>query len=156
MPADAKTNVHTIALVGFPLDVFRSSRQHTEALLREFAFIVDGGGDNTDLPRQLLETVERVRARARGLNTAAASVVESAMARGDATVDFDFVIPATMAAGAREFLTLLDQVDVYCASGDLLTLATSPELRRFREWYLGEIAAQIEGRAPVAWRDFAG
>ena len=154
MPADAKTELHTIAIVGFPLEVFSSSRQHTEALLREFAFVVDGGGDNTDLPRQLLEVVERVRAQAAGLNAAAAGVVEAALARGDETVDFELIIPASFAAGAREFTVLLDQVDAYCMAGELLTLASPPEIRQFRRWYLGEIARQTEGRAPTAWRDY--
>ncbi len=146
--------MRTIALLGFPLDVFRRSRQHTEALLREFAFLVDGGGDNADLPRQLLDTVKRVRTRAAGLNTGAANVLESALARGDETIDFEIFVPLSIAKGANEFSGLLDRVDAYCEDGHLLTLATSPELQRFRHWYLGEITAQVDGCAPVAWSDF--
>jgi hypothetical protein len=157
MTADAKTDLRTVAFRGFPLAIFMQSRQHTEALLREFAFVVDGGGDNTELPRQLLQTVERVRAQASGLNTGAERNIEEAIQRGDETVDFDLVVPARIAAGAREFAALLDQVDAYCRAGDLLSLASPPELRQFREWYLGEIAGQIiEGRAPTLWCDFAG
>jgi hypothetical protein len=154
MPADAKTELRTVAFRGFPLPVFMQSRQHTEALLREFAFVVDGGGDNTEIPRQLLRTVERVRAQASGLNTGAERAIEEAFQRGDETVDFELIVPAGIASGAREFDALLDDVDAYCRAGDLLTLASSPELRRFRQWYVGEIAGQIEGRSPTAWRDF--
>ncbi len=156
MAADAKADLRTIAFVGFPLDLFARGRQHNEALLREFAFIVDGGGDNTELPRQLLEVVERVRARAAGLNAGALAMVENALARGDETGNFEFVIPASIASSTREFASLLDQVDAYCAAGDLLTLAAPPDLRRFRDWYLGEIIGQVEGRAPIAWCDYTG
>jgi hypothetical protein len=156
MASDAKTDLRTIALVGFPLDLFARARQHNEALLREFAFLVDGGGDNTDIPRQLLDVVGRVRVRAAGLNAGALAMVETAMARGDETGDFEFVIPVSIAASTREFASLLDQVDAYCAAGDLLTLAAPPELRRFRDWYLGEITGQVEGRPPIAWCDYTG
>jgi hypothetical protein len=155
MAADAKTDLRTVAFRGFPLAIFMQSRQHTEALLREFAFVVDGGGDNTELPRQLLQIVERVRASAAGLNTGAQRNIEEALQRGHETVDFELLVPARLAAGAREFDALLDQVDDYCRAGDLLSLASSQELRRFRQWYLSEIAGQIEGRAPTMWRDFA-
>jgi hypothetical protein len=153
--ADPTTELRTVSLVGFPLDVFMRSRQHSEALLREFAFVVDGGGDNTELPRQLLTIVTRVRARAAGLNTGAERLIETAIARGESTVDFDLVIPARIAAGAREFETLLEEVDAYCRSGELLTLASTPELQLFRRWYLREIASQAEGRPPTPWSVFA-
>ena len=144
----------TVVLRSFPLDVFSEARNHSEALLREFAFIVDGGGDNTELPRRLLDIVNRVRARGAGLNPGAERAIEGARDRGDKSVDFELVVPARMAAGAMEFAALLDEIDDYCQSGELLTLATPPEIREFRRWYLHEMARQADGDAPTSWPEW--
>ena len=144
----------TVVLRAFPLDVFDDARRHSEALLREFAFIVDGGGDNTELPRRLLDIVNRVRARAAGLNSGAERAIESARDRGDTTVDFELLVPVRMAAGASEFAALLDEIDQYCRSGALLTLATPRETREFRRWYLHEMAEQLKGAAPTSWPEW--
>jgi hypothetical protein len=144
----------TVVLRAFPLDVFREARNHSEGVLREFAFIVDGGGDNTELPRRLLDIVNRVRARGAGLNTGAERAIESARDRGDKSVDFELVVPVRMAAGATEFADLLDEVDKYCQSGELLTLATTPEIREFRRWYLHEMAHQLQGEPPTSWPEW--
>ncbi|HTL85902.1 MAG TPA: hypothetical protein VL856_12010 [Acidimicrobiia bacterium] len=144
----------TVLLRGFPLDVFRDARRHSEGVLREFAFIVDGGGDNTELPRRLLDIVTRVRARSAGLNAGAERALEGARDRGDKSVDFELLVPLRMAAGATEFADLLDAVDEYCQSGQLLTLATPPEIRDFRRWYLHELAHQVEGEPPTSWPEW--
>jgi hypothetical protein len=143
----------TVEIRGFPLALWEVSRGHIEALLREFAFIADGGGDNAELPHRLLDIVENVRIRAGGLNAQAERSIEEATARGDADLDFDVLVPAGIARGAPRFAALLDEVDEYCRAGDLLTLATPPDVRAFQLWYIGEFARQVDGGAPLAWRD---
>jgi hypothetical protein len=148
------TDVTTILLRSFPLDVFRDARTHSEALLRELAFIVDGGGDNAELPRRLLDIVSRVRARGAGLNPGAERAIEGARDRGDKSVDVELRVPARIAAGATEFAALLDEIDEYCQSGELLTLATPPETREFRRWYLHEMAHQLDGEPATPWPEW--
>src|SRR5438105_12060952 len=126
---DATADLRTVSFRGFPVDIFKRSRRHAEALLREFAIIVDGGGDNTELPRRLLDILDRVRARGSGLNAVAERALEQAVERKAPTVDFDLVVPARIARGAPEFARLLEEVDEYCRSGDLLTLETPPQVR---------------------------
>jgi hypothetical protein len=142
----------TVAIRGFPIDVHLASQQHGEALLREFAFIVRGGGDQSELPKRLLDVVEAVQARLGGLNAHADRVIEDAIARGDAEVQFDVVVPADVARAAPEFAALLDEVDAYCRNGELLTLETPAEVRDFRRWYVGEFPRQLDGEAPLSWR----
>jgi hypothetical protein len=51
---------------------------------------------------------------------------------------------------------MLDEADEFCRQGKhLLTLATPPDLRRYRQWFLGEFVAQIGGRPPTPWPLFA-
>jgi hypothetical protein len=144
-----------VAIRGFPLAVWERARRHTEALLREFAIIADGGGDNAELPQRLLDILGHVRVRAGGLNAQAERSIEDATARGDTEVDFDVRVPASIARGARGFSALIDEVDAYCRAGDRLTLATPPEVRKFQLWYIGEFARQVEGAPPLSWREAA-
>ncbi|MEP6696234.1 MAG: hypothetical protein ABJA34_05055 [Pseudonocardiales bacterium] len=56
----------------------------------------------------------------------------------------------------REF-TLIDEADNYCRQGGtLLTLATPPEVKVLRHWYLGEFLRQGSGSPPIPWPVFIG
>jgi hypothetical protein len=155
MTGGAPTELKTVVIRGFPVRLYSEWQRHSEALLREFAFIVDGGGDKAELPKRLLQIVERVRARSAGLNTGAQRAIEDAMSEGAEAVDFELLVPEAFARGAPEFAVLLDEIDEYCRTGDLLTLAMTDELRDFRDWYLGELTRQIDGLPPMAWRQFS-
>ncbi len=144
----------TVTIQGCPLELLQRARQHGEALLRELAFIVDGGGDNTELPKRLLHVVERVRIRAGGLNTGAERAIDEALARGDESIDFEVVMPTVLGRGAHEFAALLDEIDAYCRSGELLTLETPADVRAFQRWYLDEMAYQLDGAPPTPWQEW--
>ena len=51
-----------------------------------------------------------------------------------------------------ELRSTLAEADEFCRRGELLTLATPPEYVAFREWFLGEIVRQLEGKPPTPWR----
>jgi hypothetical protein len=64
----------------------------------------------------------------------------------------DVELPATAAPALRGVAELLDEADEFCRSGQhLLTLATPSHLLEYRRWYLGELAAQLEGAPPKPW-----
>ena len=68
----------------------------------------------------------------------------------------DYVLPVAAAQACDELLRMFDEADRYCREGEhLLTLATSDELRAFRDWYLGEIVGQLSGAPPEPWPDYA-
>ncbi len=154
MTADNNVELRTVTMQGCPLELLHRARQHGEALVRELAFIVDGGGDNTELPKQLLRVVERVRVSAGGLNTGAERAIDEALARGDDSIDFQVVMPTALGRGASAFAALLDEIDAYCRSGDLLTLETPADVRAFQRWYLDEMARQLDGAPPTPWEEW--
>jgi hypothetical protein len=153
MTADS-VELRTVTMQGCPLELLHRARQHGEALVRELAFIVDGGGDNTELPKRLLDVVERVRVRAGGLNTGAERAIDEALARGAEYIDFEVVMPTALGRGAPAFAALLDEIDTYCRSGDLLTLETPADVRAFQRWYLDEMAHQLDGAPPTPWGEW--
>ena len=61
-------------------------------------------------------------------------------------------VPSDVAGAATALLALLDEADEFCRSGQhLLTVVSTPEVRRYRHWYLSEFVRQIGGDEPVPW-----
>ena len=56
-------------------------------------------------------------------------------------------MPRATAAAIGRFLELLDLADAFCREERLLSLARTPEQRRFQRWFLGEFVRQEQGEA---------
>ena len=46
---------------------------------------------------------------------------------------------------------MLDEADVFCREGELLTLATPADEVAFRRWFLNEFVRQLRGEPPRRW-----
>ncbi len=148
----------SVQLVGFPLSVYARSLEHTTELIREFSLIALGGQDRQSpaLPARLLAIVDTLTRDYAGITDAADARRDEALEAGLETVDLTYQVPPAAAAACRALLAVLDEVDEFCRSGDaLLTLATSPESRKFREWYFDQFIAQIAGAKPTPWPGYA-
>ena len=71
---------YPVVLPGFPIALFLEARQHNEALVREFTFIVEAESDPTDIPVRLLTLARQLRDRFYGLNATLEVQVEAAVA----------------------------------------------------------------------------
>jgi hypothetical protein len=118
-----------VSILGMPLAVMQRSSEHSDELLREFALIRGEGAHH--VPARLLALIEELRGRFGSFSEGPRRAME--------------------AAAARQLGDLLDEADEFCRSGDLLTLATTPEGRAFRHWYLDEFQRQIDGLPPRPW-----
>jgi hypothetical protein len=143
-----------VVLVDFPLRVASKAYQHREALLREFAIIAIGGGEQADVPKRLLEIATVLDDRYSGLNPEADQVVEHAFKSGAEFVDLRLQVPERIKSDTVDITPLLIEVDAYCKNGDLLTLETPDEVRAFWIWFLLEFVRQHDGDAPLSWREF--
>src|SRR5438309_10716072 len=120
-----------VLLVDLPVRLWDRARQHSEALVREFAFIAAGGQHDTTLARRLLEIAATSDARYANLNPVAEAEVEAALARGDETITVEVWVPVEFKQHIIEAVPVLIEVDEYCHAGTLLTLATPADLRAF-------------------------
>jgi hypothetical protein len=144
-----------VVLRDFPVRVMQAAREHSEALLREFAMIVHGAGDHdAHVPQRLLELARLSEQRYADLNPHAEAVVEEALARGEDLVDLHLEVPVTFRQETLDAAPILLEVEDYCRRGELLTLVPSDEIRTFWVWYLGEFVRQVEGQPPIAWREY--
>lgn len=141
----------TVKIVNLPLVVLQRSREYHDALMREFALITLDDEHGSAVPKRLLDLTDEVRARFQAFTTRTTEEIDAALERGDIAIDVEFELPAAAADAAERLAELLDEADDFCRAGDLLTLATAPDVRAFREWYLGEFIRQCRGEPPRAW-----
>jgi hypothetical protein len=144
-----------VVLVNFPLRVARRAYQHREALLREFAIITYGGGEQADVPKRLLEIAKMLDERYSGLNPAADGVLDTAVRRNADHVDLELMVPTRIKSDSVDLTRLLLEADEYCRNGGLLSLSPTEEMRSFWTWFLREFVRQTDGEAPRPWRDIA-
>ena len=154
MTADGDLRV--IEIRRFPLAVYRRAQEHADELIREFALInielTEGGADPGHLPARLLELIDKVSAAYSAATTEQERVRDEAIDRGDAEVDLVYRLPAEVREATLALAAILDECDEFCRAGErLLTLATPPEAKAFRDWYLDEFVRQIDGLPPIPW-----
>jgi hypothetical protein len=147
-----------VRLLGVPVDLYLEASRHTAEIVREFALISFGerSGVNEHVPDRLLELVTELRQRHRRSTDAIRARFEEAAQAGQTAVDLE--LPAVdAAADITERLTdLLDAADQFCRSGDLLTLASSPDVVAWRHWWRDQVLHQVhEGADPTPWSPVA-
>jgi anti-sigma regulatory factor (Ser/Thr protein kinase) len=142
-----------VRLLGLPVDVYRRSQQHHDELLREFSLIVYGEAESTGaIPARLLTLTEEIRTRYGSESAESRQAVDQAEARGEPTVDLTVPVPSEAGPAMLALTVLLDEADAFCRQGGgLLTMATPPDLRAFREWMVAEIVEQLAGADPRPW-----
>jgi hypothetical protein len=152
---EMSTEMQSVTLLDFPVELVQRAREHGEALLREFAMIVHGASDrDTNVPKRLLELAAESDKRYSGLNPHAEDVLDAARERGDDYVDLDLEVPVTFKQETLDAVPVLLEVEQYCRNGELLTLVPDDDLRLFWQWYLAEFVRQIDGEPAISWRDF--
>jgi hypothetical protein len=145
---------HRVTLVDFPLRVAGRAYQHREALLREFAIIAIGGGEQADVPKRLVELATILDERYSGLNPEANDVIDAAAQRNVDYIDLELTVPPRIKGDTLDLAPLLLEADEYCRSGGLLTMTPTDEMRSFWTWFLLEFVRQADGGSPLSWRRF--
>jgi hypothetical protein len=142
-----------VRLLELPVPTWQRTQQHLDELLREFALLAHS--ERTDaLPNRLLSLADRIRASYSAYLDAQSAHLRATAERGGTRVDLEFRVPPDMGDAADELDQMLDEADAYCECGDLLTLATPPDARRFRRWYFAEFSRQAAGEGPRPWSAF--
>jgi hypothetical protein len=145
---------HQVVLVDFPLRVAGRAYQHRAALLREFAIIAFGGGEQADVPKRLLEIATILDENYSGMNPAADDAIYEAVSRKVDYITLELTVPPRVKGDSLDLAPLLLEADEYCRNGGLLTLAPTAEMVAFWTWFLSEFVRQADGRPPRSWRDF--
>lgn len=147
-----------VHLLRFPLGLWQESQEHVDELLREFALVAQGEEQehHASVPRRLLDLVADLTAAYAGISARTEQERDDAIERGESEVDLVYRVPADITGAIDRLGDMLDEADGYCRQGShLLTLQTPPDQLGFRRWFLSEFTAQLDGRPPTPWPDYA-
>ncbi len=134
-------NVPVVAYVAF--------QNHFRELRREVRLLTLAHGSDYPLARDLSIVFDTLgRPLTVGIGSAQ---VAAALATGRSTADLVVTMGRVAARGLDRFIELLDLTDTFCREERMLSLARSPEQRRFQNWFLGEFVRQSDGAEPRAW-----
>jgi hypothetical protein len=145
------TDLVDVRLLDLPLELLNRPQQHGDELTREFSHIASPATDSDRVPERLLALSAQLRRQYGAYTGPVAEQVAAANERGDATIDVTYRVPRSAEAAAVQLGAMYDEVDEYCRSGELLTLATPPDLVEFRRWFFGQFITQMNGAQPVPW-----
>jgi serine phosphatase RsbU (regulator of sigma subunit)/anti-sigma regulatory factor (Ser/Thr protein kinase) len=136
---------HTVTLGDVPTPLLLSAKAHVDNLVREFTLAARGAESHmsADVPPHLAALIETVVHR---FSEARQSIKRQALAaanEGLSHVRLELHLPATAADAGEDYLRALDEADSYCHAARMLTIESSPQHRLFRQWYVGELIAQL-------------
>lgn len=136
--------IRQITLV-VPVQTFCELQRHQDDMLREFALIeVDRlRGGATDVPARLLDIVTDLRSRFASPRGALLEQVAAAAERGEDLVTVTISVPVAAASAVKATCEAFEEADEFCRSGDLLTLAASPEVAALRRALCETIVDQL-------------
>jgi hypothetical protein len=151
-PAAKGHSVTSVVLLGYPVRRGMRMREHREELLRECQLLQLENGHGEDHVTARLVRLAAVLSSEYGaeLSEPERRKVEAFMA-GQATVDLEYPVPAGARAVLETWQATLAEMDRFCEEGDLLTLATPPDIAALRQWVLGEFFGQTGGDMPRPW-----
>lgn len=148
--SEAARELVPVRILQLPIDVHRRSSAHFDTLRRELALLESAGPGSVPVRLQALSA--ELTEMFSGFTLNQDRQLEAAITAGEASVDLEYQVPTAAADGAERIAELLDEVDEFCAAGDLLTLVTPPEALGYRRWFLCELVDQIRsGRPPRPW-----
>ena len=133
-----------------PLRTLHASQTQWSELRREVRLLSLAHEDDYPLATSLSELFADLdRILREGMHS---DDIESALASGEATTDLLVDVPKASAKAMEQFLELLDLADEFCRKQQLLSLARTPEQRRFQRWLFGEFVRQQRGESPRPWQ----
>jgi anti-sigma regulatory factor (Ser/Thr protein kinase) len=145
-PTRDRVRVHVLDA---PLALHLGFQHHFRELRREVRLLALAHESDYPLAKSLSDvfgSLERQLRDGMGIEQ-----IEAALAEGKESTDLVVHLPRATASTLTRFLELLDLADDFCRAQRLLSLARSPEQRRFQIWFLSEFVRQADGAPPVSW-----
>lgn len=143
----------TVRILGFPLQVHGRAQQQAQEMRRGFQLVL--GQEQLhpgSVPARLLDLSAVLSARYAGFTESQEREIEDGIEDGRELLDeLVFRVPADVADAVEQLRAVLDEADEFCRSGQMLSMATPPDLVRYRNWYLDQFSSQAAGRPPQPW-----
>jgi len=142
---EARVTRYRVWLGDVPTSLLLSAKAHVDNLVREFTLAARGAESHVsgELPPHLASLIDSVVTRFSEARQAIKRQALAAANQGLPYVRLELNLPASAADAGEEYLKGLDEADSYCHAARLLTVESPPRHRLFRQWYVGELVAQL-------------
>ena len=153
MTATSEDDLVTVRILGFPLQLHSRAQQQSQEMQREFQLVL--GQEQLhpgSVPARLLDLSATLTARYAGFTEEQEREIEDGITAGrDLLDELVFRVPADVTGAVQQLRAILEEADEFCRSGQMLALATPPDLVRYRNWYLDQFISQADGQPPQPW-----
>ena len=138
-----------VRMIGCPVELSLRQDQHLDELVRELQLIsLDDDPRSQELASRLRDLM---RAPAAARHTGR-RVAQEAAAAGQESIDIEMAMPRESSAEVERLQEAVRLADQLCEDMQLLTLASTPELRALRGWMTEQVAHQLrDGADPEPW-----
>jgi hypothetical protein len=138
-----------VHVLDVPLALYVGFQHHFRELRREVRLLALAHESHYPLAKSLSDLFRSLDRQLRdGIGV---EQIESALTQGLESTDLVVHMPRANASTLVRFVELLDLADDFCRAERLLSLARTPEQRRFQAWFLTEFVRQANGEAPLSW-----
>ena len=138
-----------VRILDVPLALYVGFTQHFRELRREVRLLALAHESDYPLAKSLSDLFSTLDRQLRdGIGV---EQIESAVEQGMDSTELVVHMPRATANTLVRFVELLDLADEFCRAERLLSLARSPEQRRFQGWFLTEFVRQANGEPPLSW-----
>lgn len=134
-----------VRLEGVPVRLFLESQDHQHDLVREFQLIQIGERDlgMAEAPHEVARLVNDILTRYSDVRSTTRNQAVAALRRGDETTTLEVPVRPGMGQALKDWLGLLESADRICEQGHMLMVASRPEVRELRRWYVREITRAL-------------
>jgi len=143
-----------VTILDVPLALYVGFQQHFRELRREVRLLALAHQSDYPLAKSLSDlftSLDRQLREGTGVEQ-----IDDALSQGLESTDLVVHMPRATASTLMRFVELLDLADEFCREERLLSLARSPEQRRFQVWFLGEFVRQANGEPAKPWLEANG
>jgi anti-sigma regulatory factor (Ser/Thr protein kinase) len=138
-----------VNILDVPLALYVGFQHHFRELRREVRLLALAHESHYPLAKSLSDLFGSLDRQLRdGIGV---EQIETALAQGSESTDLVVHMPRATASTLVRFVELLDLADDFCRAERLLSLARTPEQRKFQEWFLSEFVRQSSGEPPLSW-----
>jgi hypothetical protein len=149
--SSADDETYEVRLLNVPVRLLAAGRQQHDELMHEFAMLAVSIEDRSSVPVRMLDLIDTLGTRYGRAADRPDTAVDEAIARGAASVDLIYHVPAHIVEAADALEQMMAEADEFCRQEQMLTLARSEVQQRFAAWYLEEFRRQIAGEPPLPW-----
>ena len=153
MTGPATDELVTVRILGFPLQVHDRAQRQAQEMRREFQLVL--GQEQLhpgSVPARMLDLSATLSERYAGFTEQQELEIEEGIAAGrEILEELVFQVPGDVSDAVEQLRSILEEADEFCRSGQMLALATPPDLVRYRNWYLDQFSRQAAGQPPQPW-----